>query len=364
MIVFFNVKITDIKMTWPYAGTVYDRAEWMPVSNRFDIFKYCLASHAVLEPLVDKYVFYVDLAEFTPRQQELEEYMLSIFPKDKLEIQWRRINYTHEWRQFCNERFADDNQLVWYSGNDDHIFIDSSLDVVSEGVDLVGNDPDPLAILYFSHWTSQMRMGLVHNATLTDSKNYIKYHWDNVDSIQLMKAGRFKKYWFDTDCADDAMYRTDPLGWKYGYKIPSTMYAPTRELVRHYDGDSHVGKLLNAISPPLYVPLGFFGKDMKVRVGYPERKDSWTNLYAAAERIYSVDPHSAEARWCVEDIPLFWKGHISELDVNPDQDIHALKQARDAAFLAMTRVPMSSYGHTFNHEGLPADWFTNHLLAK
>jgi hypothetical protein len=92
MIVLFNVKITDVKMTHPYAGTVYDRASWFPVSNRFDIFKYCLASRAVMAPVVDKFVFYIDLAEFTPRQEELHEYMLSIFPADKLEIDWYRID--------------------------------------------------------------------------------------------------------------------------------------------------------------------------------------------------------------------------------------------------------------------------------
>ena len=364
MIIFFNVKITDTKMSWPYAGTTYQRADWFPISNRFDIFKYCLASHAVLAPLVDKFLFYVDLAEFGHRQAELEAYMLSIFPADKLEVHWYRINYTREWRQFCDERFDDDNQLIWYSGNDDHIFIDSSLDVVQSGINTLKNDPDPLAILSYSHWTSQMRVSLINQGILTDDKNFIKYHWDNVDSIQLMKAGRFKRYWFDTDCGDDAMYRSDPLGWKYGFKIPSTVYAPTKELVRHYDGDSHVGPALANIAAPLFVPTGFLDKNIRIRVGYPQRKDGWTNLYAATERLYNVDPNSAEHRWCVEDIPLFWKSYISESDINLDQDIHALKQARDAAFLAKTRIPMTTYGHTFNYEGHPKEWFTKHLLSN
>jgi hypothetical protein len=159
------------------------------------------------------------------------------------------------------------------------------------------------------------------------------------------------------------MYRSDPLGWQYGYKIPGTVYSPTRELTRHYDGYSHVGKMLNPIAPPLCVPLGFFENDMRVRVGYPERKEGWTNLYAAAERLYSIDPHGIEARWCVEDIPLFWKNHISELDINLDQDIHLLKQARDAAFLAMTRIPMKAHGHVFNYECHPKEWFTKHSLS-
>jgi hypothetical protein len=326
------------------------------------VFKYCLASHAVLEPVVDKFVFYIDLAELSPRQDELEEYMLSIFPAEKLEITWQRLNYTHEWRAAA-EKFTDD-ELIWYSGNDDHIFIDHNLDMIQAAITTLNADPDPMAIMYYSHFPEQMRNSLRLGGEVTADGNFIKFHWENFDAIQLMKAGRFKKYWFDTDCGDDAMYRTDPLGWKYGFKIPSTVYAPTKELVRHYDGDSHVGPALANIAAPLFVPTGFLDKSMRVRVGYPERKDSWTNLYAAAERLYNVDPNGAEHRWCVEDVPLFWKSHIAELDINLDQDIHTLKQARDAAFLAMTRVPMTTYGHAFNYEGHSQDWFSNHLLSN
>jgi hypothetical protein len=361
MIVLFNVKITDIKMTWPYQGTVYDRAPWFPVSNRFDIFKYCLASHAVFAPVVDKFVFYIDLAEFAPRQSEIEEYMKSIFPNDKLEINWYRIDRTQQWREL-SKQFTDD-QLIWYEGNDDHIFIDSNLDMITAAIATLNADADPRAVMYYSHWPEQMRMSLAHQGELTADGNFIKFQWDTVDSLLLMKGSRFKEYWHNTDCGEDNMYRSDSLGWQYGLKIPGTVYSPTRELIRHYDGYSHVGKLLGTIAPPLYVPPGFLDGKMQVRIGYPERKEGWTNLYAAAERLYSIDPHGVEARWCVEDIPLFWKPLISELDINQNQDEHQLKLARDAAFLAMTRIPLSAHGYNFNYECHSKEWFTKHLLS-
>jgi hypothetical protein len=233
--------------------------------------------------------------------------------------------------------------------------------MIRASIDILNADLDPLAVMYYSHWPEQMRMSLLHNGELTSDGNFIKFHWDTVDSLLMMKVGRFKKYWFDTDCGEDNMYRSDSLGWQYGLKIPGTVYAPTRELIRHYDGYSHVGDLLGTIAPPLFVPPGFLDHSMKVRVGYPERKEGWTNLYAATERLYSVDPHGAEARWCVEDIPLFWKPYISEFDINVDQDIHTLKQARDAAFLSMTKIPMKAHGHVFNYECHPKEWFTKHL---
>ena len=66
MIVLKSVKVTDHRL-----GT-YHRGAWYPDAGRFDVFKYCLASHAVLEPLTSKFVFYIDLAELDYRRAELE----------------------------------------------------------------------------------------------------------------------------------------------------------------------------------------------------------------------------------------------------------------------------------------------------
>jgi hypothetical protein len=95
MIVLFNVKITDIRMGYPYR-----RAAWMPNPERYDVFRYCLASTAVLEPLVSKFIFCVTLApELADRQQELEAYMRELFPADKLELIWSRCDYGRDWKQ-------------------------------------------------------------------------------------------------------------------------------------------------------------------------------------------------------------------------------------------------------------------------
>ena len=73
MILLINVKITA------YGLSHYDRAAWLPKSNRMDIFKYCLASYATMLPLISKCEFYIELApEFINRRDELEEYIKSL----------------------------------------------------------------------------------------------------------------------------------------------------------------------------------------------------------------------------------------------------------------------------------------------
>ena len=149
MKVLFNVKITDIRMGYPYR-----RAAWMPNPERYDVFRYCLASTAVLEPLVSKFVFCVTLApELADRQQELEAYMRELFPADKLELIWSRCDYGRDWKRICDKYLDDPDEIVWLACNDDHIFIDSNLDMVESAINWLDLDPDPNAVMYLVRGT-------------------------------------------------------------------------------------------------------------------------------------------------------------------------------------------------------------------
>jgi len=93
------------------------------------------------------------------------------------------------------------------------------------------------------------------------------------------------------------------------------------------------------------------------------KKDGYFYINPNIDNHSCIDLNGTDAFWTLEDIPLFWKPYISEFDINIDQDIHALKQARDAAFLSMTKIPMKAHGHVFNYECHPKEWFTKHLLS-
>ena len=363
MIVLFNVKITDVRMGYPYH---VGRGTWVPNPERIDVFKYCLASTSALEPLVTKFHLYITLSpECEHRRAELEAFIHEIIPKDKLHLVWSRNDYGRDWAKTTNEILTDPKELIWLACNDDHIFVDYNLDVVNSAIATLNQDPDPDAVVYYSHWPEQMRISKHHNGELTPDGNFIKYQWENFDGIMILKAGRLKKYW-ERDYGNALMFKVDYLGAHHGYVCPGNIYTPTRELVRHYEGYAHVNQTaeMSNLSPPLYIPHGFFERDLKVRIGYPNRKEGWQNLYAAAEWLYNANPNGSEHRWCVEDIPLFWKPYISELDINIDQDIAALKQARDAAVLASTHIPMTCFTIDFTQENHhPQEYFSKHLLA-
>lgn len=359
MIVLFNVKITDVRMGYPYT-----RGSWMPNPERFDVFRYCLASTAALEPLVTKFAFYITLAsELFHRRAELDRYIHELFPEHKLHLVWSRNDLGIHWRKSCEQILSDPDEIVWLAANDDHIFIDSSLDMVESAINWLALDPDPNAVMYYSHWPEQMRMSKHYNGELTSDGNFIRYNWETFDGIMMIKAGRLKQYW-ERDYGDALMFKPDYLGAYHNYRCPSNVYAPTRELVRHYEGYSHVGTGCDNITPPLFIPPGFFENDIKIGIGYQERDDSWTNFNPASEWLYNFHPNGTDYRWVEEDIPLFWRSRLGLVSHSSDYNKDFMYQARDAAFLAATRVPMRCFNIEFTHaDHHPKEWFTKHLLT-
>lgn len=355
MILLFNVKITSQGLSY------YHRSEWLPKYDRLAIFKYCLASYASMTPLLSRCLFYIQLEpEFESRRAELEAWIRDLFPADKLELNWHRINYTREWRELTDQYFTDPEQLIWFAGNDDHIFIDYNLDMVRSAIDTLTADPDPLSVVYYSHWPEQMRLSVHHNGQLTDDGNFIKFTWRTFDAIRILKAYRFQRYWYDNDFGDSMVYRTDHL-WHAGYELTGPVYAPTREMVRHYDGYSHVGDLIN-ITPPLVIPEGFFNNNIKIRIGNVPRSEGYVNFNPMSPWLYAADPSGTDYRWIMSDIPLFWQSHIGSIEIANDYNQQTMEHARDMAYLASTRIPMTCYSTTFTDAGAaPATWFSNHF---
>lgn len=355
MILLFNVKITS-------TGLSYYHREWhVPRDNRLDIFKYCLASHAALLPTLTKCIFYIELApEFGNRQAELEEYISKLFPTDKLELHWYRINYTRDWREM-SQQFTDDD-IIWYAGNDDHIFIDYDLDLVYSGIKTLQQDPDPLSVIIYSHWSEQVNLANYYHGELTADGDYIKFVWDEkCAAVALLTGARFKKYWQDNQHGDHLIFRSDGLYQLIGYQIHAPQYTPTRELVRHYDGYWHVNRAdMGGIAPPLFIPPGFFNNAIQIKIGYSARDSKYTNFNPKLN-LFAADYTGADYRWVKEDIPLFWQDKISDIDTSSDYDIIDNYIARDQAFLKMTRVPMCAYDITFTADNAaPLAWFNKY----
>lgn len=370
MILFFSTKITDVR------NSKYHRNHWVPDYNRFLIFKYCLASYAPIKHLFKKTIFYLELgSEFEDRKKELQEYIFDLYPD--CELYWYRNDTAMTWRKTCDKHFQDDD-IIWYNGNDDHIFIDYNLDVVEDIINTLKEDSDPLSVLYYSHWPEQCRISKHLNGELNPTKNLIKYTWSNTDAIHILKGKRLKLMWQGT-CLEpatdgsekpflDVLYRTDHLIWfdNKRSEFTANFYAPTREIVRHYDGYSHLvghSDFYTNTVPPLVIPDGFFEKNIKIRIGYTECKTGYVTFNSSCD-LFTATPTGVDYRWLESDIPLFWRDRITEIDYAPGYDLIQDSLNRDKAFIKNTRLPMTAWGvHFDEHYGHPVEIFEKHLKA-
>jgi hypothetical protein len=109
---------------------------------------------------------------------------------------------------------------------------------------------------------------------------------------------------------------------------------PYKEIARHFDGYFHQGITNNQV-PSLDIPEGFFNNNIKIRYGYDDRKEGWVNINPKSEYYYAFDKSGTDYKFTLEELPLFWKHRISEIDINPNIDEEELIQYRLKNILEM-----------------------------
>ena len=66
----------------------------------------------------------------------------------------------------------------------------------------------------------------------------------------------------------------------------------------------------------LFIPDRFFEKNIRIRYGYDDRKDGFVSINPLFETICTANPDHPELNIVLDDVPLFWKDRISEVDIN------------------------------------------------
>lgn len=364
MKILVNTVITNDRLN------VVDRARPIP-HDRIDIFKYTIASWSILQPIVNQTIMYIGLDEpFKDRMSEIKDWISEVYQSPPT-IHWYKNKTQKQYQETYDELFSDGEELVLYNGNDDHIFWDYSLDVMLSAIQYLTEDTNPEAVLYYSVFPEMCRISHHHNAQLTSDGNFVIFDRANYDSIQMMKKERWHRYWFSTDMSHiDNIRRSDDLSSEIAHP-PTKIYAPTREVFRHFDGYSHLlrdpstGENFFNTIPELEIPDGFFESKIKIRYGYSDRREGWVNINPSSKNLYAYDNNAADYRWVLSDIPLFWRKRISEVDVNmelTEEDHRRMFKDRDQFFLETTRIPMRSYSIHFDETNEPPEhWYYKQL---
>jgi hypothetical protein len=373
MVLFVNCFITNQSSTggaWEAAGIKQDRGN-LKKDNKIDVLKYTLASFAKFYPW-KRAIIKVQLDDdFYSEEikQELESFIKNEFKHIDLIFSNKRIVTQQEWKEVY-ELINDD--LIHVYCSHDHVILDSSPEYFSQLIDDVRtNYIDDYVTIAFSHWSEFIRNAKCgptnthrdnppsfYNEDYKVEDNYVSFRGHCYDSIHIYSKKLFEDFFLKGNW-DIASQVYPPNIFKSGHleltridgvgitdlnfirnqilNIPTPkqrVIIPYREIARHYDGYFYHG-ITNNQAPSIDIPIGFFENNIKIRYGYDDRKDGWVNINPKSEYYYAYDKSGADYKFTLEEIPLFWKDRISEIDINPNIDKEELLQYRLKTILEM-----------------------------
>jgi hypothetical protein len=366
MILFVNVFISKNSATKYIKGLFKD-------VDRLSVFKYSMASLSVIK--FSKMIIYAELDEFYADQREdLRNYLFSLFGNDLI-FKDKRLCKQKEWQKAMEEEvFPFDDELVWFTCNDDHVFVDYDLDTLDN---IVHDMKEMLkhrehVSCYFSHYP-EMMCHVNYNVpypVLNKSKYYFEVQWNNFDSIQIVSKSVLKHWWFAHDYGDDCYFvRTDgsfpTRGPEYRNIINDLevrTLIPLRELCRHFDG---YNRILGGIEssninkcPPLFIPEGFFENNLKLsfcqELGSKELSSKeFVNINPFAKNYSCVSPVGADLKTDLSKIPLFWKNKIKNITWGFEIDEEVLRFAVNKSIIDLSQAEINfrRYSNT-----VPTSW--------
>jgi len=359
---------------WDRIGVTQDRGN-LRKENKIDILKYTLASFATAYPwkrviikteLDDEY-------ESSESKKDLENFVREEFKDFDLIYSPKRNLIQQDW--IDTYELINDEFVFCYCSHD-HVMMDNSSEYLQTIIRSVTETyPNQLVTIPLSHWSEFIRNAKYKgpgpsynthtNITPCElNKNYkleeyfISSDRPVADSIHIISTSLYKDI-FLTGKWDDFYHLYENKIFKSGHielsridgvgitdigiirnllmKIPlpiSKWIIPYRELCRHFDGYFYHG-INNKQAPSLEIPPGFFTDEIKIRYGYDNRKDGWVNINPKSENYYAFDKNGTDYKLTIEELPIFWKNRITDIDINPNIDKELLVQYRLKSVLEM-----------------------------
>lgn len=315
MILFLNVFITD---THVIGNGTYQNREMAKNSDKLDIFKYCISSISKIYPW-SKVIINTKLDEnYKHRREELNNWIYSEFSGHNLVIRNYRNETQEQWQ--ADYELLDDN-LIWFSGNHDHIFIDNNYKYFRNFVDKFSDKTEKIG-LQFSHWPEFIREPYDFGTASEVTADFVKMVGRYNHSLQIISKKLYEYFWFSFELPKNQIWgRTDNFVSDI-FDQNVEIFIPMREFCRHFDGYQHCARPYpNQIVPVLEIPDGFF--DSNIKINYSQTyKDNYTNLNPKTNllRIYS---HEGTDFWYSKSfIPTFWLPKIKDFihDFSDDEN--------------------------------------------
>lgn len=402
MVLIFNCFITDKSSTGGHwerlraqgtIGVTLDRGN-LRKDNKLDIAKYTLSSLSKFYPW-KRAIIKIQLDEGYHSEKneiELENFIREEFKETELFYSNKRNLIQQDW---IDTYSLINDDLIHYCCNHDHVALDNSTKCIQHVIDNAKQNKDEYLTIAYSNWPEFIRtsksgyidhyeyISINPNKNYKLEENYISYDGYCFDSMNIISKKLYEN-WFLKHNWDDAISIFPPNTFKSGhielsrtdgvgiidlgflrnqiFKDPTPsqkIIIPYKELARHFDGHFYQGITNNQV-PALDIPLGFFEKNIKIRYGYNDRKEGWVNINPKSEYYYAYNTEGADYKFTLEEIPLFWKDKISEVDSNPHIDEEEMIQYRLKSILEMIYTSAHIHPNKY-HQYVDADLETKIL---
>ena len=311
--------------------------------SRLDIAKYTLASYA---PVNWSHVLIKYELQDPNQTESFDRFVLDLFPKAII-IHNRSANQS-EYRKSVELLESLGDEWIFYAPNNDHVMVSRDVNILESLIDkanLLKTRNQNYISIYYSHFSevncSARKGHLVNRVHCPDAEIIDEdqvsvsqlYPNGNLDGTQILHIDLMKRWFCGHDCGDARIIRAESLA-PYIKPPPQIIIKPKQEICRHYDGYMHTlywGRLMYISPeqvPPLFIPDGFFERRIKISYGYDQYREGWVNVNPLKENYSFSDRVNGTDLVCrVEDLPLFWRERISELDINAEADPDRMRAA-------------------------------------
>lgn len=304
--------------------------------RKLDITKYSLASYKIFP--WSKVIIKFDVAKEEDKEPFIK-YAREIFPD--AEIITHRSDNQKEYCKTINEICKLDDEWIFFSPNNDHPMVTSDINYIYKIIEKANEYKYKYKFVSIIFTMVSACCNIKISEYLKDAKIIEN---TNESLVVVKPNGYFMsglilhkdllKYLFCShNLGDLRITRLENI--QNLIEIHNQIViSPKKEICAHFDGYSNTYGTDNQITedqvPPLFIPPGFFENDIKIAYGYDEYRDGWVNINPSKKYFsFRNKKDITDLKIGVEDIPLFWRNRISELDVNVRSDINELKHKRD-----------------------------------
>ena len=346
MILYFDNYITDIPngRPRPLKDDFRSKAKIYAMPSRLAISKYALASYAVY-PWSNVLIKYqIDDAK---ESQEFESYARQLFPK--AHIIKNRSNTQAEYKKSLEVLDQMGDEWIFYAPNNDQILLLTervSVEYINgllKRAEKYKSQYEYFSVPYslFTEYINFVRPGSLNYGHLSNGVKILEEDSEAVvalmpigdfNSVRILNNKLFRQFFTSANLGDKRVIRLEDLVGSV--KIENEVeIVPKIELGVHFEGYEHMlgSKFEIRIDqiPSPFLPTGFFENNIKIAYGYNTYRPGWVNINPAAKKYSFRDPvYGTDLKIGLNDIPLFWKSRISELDINKDADSVDLEKGR------------------------------------